>query len=497
MYSGASVLVIPELYNISNRVGEPIATQSTLERRSLGAFGDITLGYKNYVFLHASGRNDWDSRLVKENRSFFYPGADLSVVLTDMFPTLKDGAILSFLKVRGGLSKTGLISLDNWYATVPSYIRASNSSLYSLGYTNGFPFGSTAGFNLNTTLSNPTLRPEITKELEAGIEFGFMKDRIHLEATGYKTNTKDQTIPAAISSATGFRSAYINAGELESKGIEVDLRMTPFLNLGPVKWDLSLNYSYSTSEVLSIFPGITELPIANTSYAIIGQQFPAIKVSDVVRDPEGRIVVDAVTGLPKTAPANVQMGHAMPNHILGIINGFSWKGINLGIVAEYRTGNNIVNQVANALDFTGVSEHSALNGRQPFVIPNSVIETAPGKFTPNTDVLVTDAGRSFWVNSAYHTTQAGSVTSAAFWKLREVSVSYDIPVEKVFGSTKVVKAFQVGLVGRNLVMWRPKTNVWTDPEFNANSATTNAIGYTTEDQTPPTRLMGFSVKLTF
>ena len=494
MYSGASALVIPELYNISNRVGEPVATQSTLERRSLGAFGDITLGYKNYIFLHASGRNDWDSRLVKENRSFFYPGADLSVVLTDMFPTLKDGAVLSFLKVRGGLSKTGLISLSNWYATVPSYVTAQESYFYT---NSGFPYGNTAGFYLNTTLSNPTLRPEITKELEAGIEFGFMKDRIHLEATAYKTNTKDQTIPASISSATGFRSAYINAGELESKGIEIDLRMTPFLNLGPVKWDLSFNYSYSTSNVISIYPGLNELPIANTSYAIIGEQFPAIKVSDVIRDPEGRIVVDKVTGLPKTAPALVKKGHANPNHILGIVSGFSWQGLNLGIVAEYRSGNNIVNRVANALDFTGVSEHSALNGRQPFVIPNSVIETSPGVFTPNTDVLVTDAGRSFWVNSNYHTTDAGSVTSAAFWKLREVSLSYDVPVEKVFGSTKVIKAFQLGLVGRNLIMWRPKTNIWTDPEFNANGATTNAVGYTTEDQTPPTRVMGFSVKLTF
>jgi TonB-linked SusC/RagA family outer membrane protein len=486
MYTGASILVIPDLYNISNRVGEPLATQSTLERNSLGAFGDITVGYKNYIFLHASGRNDWDSRLVQENRSFFYPGADLSIVLTDMFPTLKDGAVLSFLKVRGGLSKTGLISLSNWYATVPSYIAGT-----------GFPYGNTAGYRLNTTLSNPTLRPEITNEIEFGAEFGFIKDRIHLEATAYKTNTKDQTIPASISYATGFSSAYINAGELEARGLEIDLRMTPFLNLGPVKWDLSFNYSYTTSNVISIYPGLDELPIGSASYAIVGEQFPAIKVTDVVRDPEGRIVVDAVTGLPKTAPALVQMGHGNPNHILGIINGFSWKGLNLGIVAEYRTGHNIVNRVANALDFTGVSEHSALNGRQPFVIPNSVIETSPGVFTPNTDVLVTNAGRPFWVNSSYHTTDAGSVTSAAFWKLREVSVSYDIPVEKVFGSTKVVKAFQVGVVGRNLVMWRPKTNIWTDPEFNADGSTTNAVGYTTEYQTPPTRVMGFSVKLTF
>ncbi len=483
--SAASILVIPGLYNISNRVGEVVATQQTLERSSVGAFADLTLGYKNFVFLHASGRNDWDSRLAAENRSFFYPGADLSIVLSDMFPAIKDGPILSFLKVRAGLSKTGQISLTNWYATLPSYVSAA-----------GFPYGSTAGFRLSTALGNPSLRPELTKELEGGLEMSFLKNRITLSATAYKSNTIDQTIPASISSSTGYRTAYINAGELETRGIETDLKMTPLLNLGPVEWDLSINYSYSTSKVISIYPGLNELPILDASYAIVGEQFPAIKVSDIVRDPEGHMVVDATTGLPKLASALARYGHGNPNHILGIVNGFSWKGLNLGIVAEYRSGNNIVNAVGTALDFTGVSEHSALNGRQPFVMPNSVIETSPGVFTPNTDVLVTDAGRAYWVNSA-RTYLSGYVTSAAFWKLREVSLSYDVPVEKLFGSTKVIKAFQVGLVGRNLLMWRPKTNVWTDPEFNTQAATTNAVGYTTEDQTPPTRVMGFSVKLTF
>jgi len=190
--TAASALVIPNLYNISNRVGEPIASQSILERASVGAFADATFGYKNYVFLHVSGRNDWDSRLVEENRSFFYPGADISFVLTDMFPTLKDGGVLSFLKLRGGVSKTGQISLTNWYATVPSYVAAA-----------GFPYGNNAGFRLSTTLSNPNLKPEITTEREVGIEISFLKNRINLESNFYKSNTVDPTIPTSISSATG------------------------------------------------------------------------------------------------------------------------------------------------------------------------------------------------------------------------------------------------------------------------------------------------------
>ena len=494
----ASSLVIPYLYNISNRFGEPIVSQRVLKRASMGLFADATIGYKNYAFLHLSGRNDWDSRLVEANRSFFYPAADLSFVLTDMIPGLKNGDVLSFLKLRGGLSKTGQISLENWYGTIPAYVA-----------TTGFPYGGNAAFSLDATLSNPTLRPELTTEKEIGVEMSFLKNRINLESNFYKSNTIDQTIPAAVSSTTGYRRALINAGELQTMGIETDLKLTPLVNFGDLNWNLIINYTYATSEVISIFPGLDELPIGDNSYAIVGEQFPAIKVSDVIRDPQGRIIINPVTGLPKKNSALVQMGHGNPNHLLGVANNLTYKGISLNIVADYRSGNKIYNRVGEALDFTGVSEHSALNGRQPFVIPNSVIETTapvldpatgdiitPGVYAENTDVAVTNASRAFWVSSDYYNSQSSYVVSAAFWKLREVSLSWDLPVEKLIG-VRVIKAAQIGVVGRNLVMWRPKTNVWTDPEFNTSGATTNAVGRTSEDQTPPTRVFGFSVKLTF
>ncbi len=490
MSETATALVIPDFYNISNRVGEAGVSQSTNERRSIALFADATVGYKNYAFLHGSVRNDWDSRLVKSNRSFFYPAIDGSVIITDMLPQLKEGPILSFLKVRAGWSRTGQIALSNWYATLPTYVAGA-----------GFPYGSTAGFRLSTTLSNPNLKPELTDEIEAGFESSFLNNRIHFEVNFYKQNTKDQTIPASISSSTGYYQAYINAGELENKGFEVDLKLTPVVNFSGFAWNLTVNYAYTTSKVIEIFPGLNELPISDgtntsVSYASVGQQFPLLKVSDVLRDPEGHIIVDAVTGLPKKNPALVKAGHGNPNHSLGFANNFTWKGIGLNVVADYRSGNVILNAVGNALDFTGVSKHSTLNGRQPFVIPNSVIENADGTFSPNTNVLVTNASRAFWVSSDYHNTQMAYVTSAAFWKLREVSITYDLPVNKIMGG-KVIKAAQIGVVGRNLLMWRPKTNNWTDPEFNNSSTTSNAVGYTSEDQTPPTRVYGFSVKLTF
>ncbi|NJO88845.1 MAG: TonB-dependent receptor, partial [Chloroflexia bacterium] len=489
----AGQLVIPEFYNISNRVGEPVVNQYYLNRNSIGAFGDVTLTYKDFATIHVSGRNDWDSRLVKEQRSFFYPAVDAAVTLSDIIPAIKDNAILSFLKIRGGWSKTGQVALDNWYATIPSYVAGD-----------GFPYGSNAGFRLSTTLSNPNLKPELTTEIETGIDMSFLRNRLHLETTFYKSNTVDQTIPATISSTTGYYGAYINAGELETRGIELELKATPVLMVGGFVWNARVSYSYSTSEVISItedlkdlfIPTVTDGISTGVSHAIVGQQFPTLMVTDVERDPQGRIIVDPVTGLPKKAEATVNAGHGNPNHILGISTDFNYKGLRLSIVMEYRGGARIYNAVGNALDFTGTSAHSAQNGRQPFVIPNSVIETSPGVFEPNTNVTVLDASRNFWVSSDYHNVQRTYVTSADFWKLREVAITYNIPVHKLWGG-KVIKEAQVGIVGRNLLLLRPKTNVWTDPEFNNSSAETNAVGVTTEDQTPPTRIYGFNINLTF
>jgi TonB-linked SusC/RagA family outer membrane protein len=495
-------LVIPLLYNISNRLGEPGVGEQVLNRNSMGVFGDLTLGYKEFLFLHASARNDWDSRLTKVNRSFFYPGADLSLILTDAIPALKDNAILSFAKIRGSWSKTGQISLSNWYATLPTFNPGlgnnATASSSDQSYYTGFPYGSQGGFQLAYTLSNPLLKPELTYEVELGTELSFLKNRFHLTVNAYKSNTKNQTIPANLSYSTGYASAYINAGELQTEGIESDLQITPIISIGDFTWNFGITYAYNTSKVISILPGLDELFISDVSYAIKGQQFPTIKVSDVKRDPQGHIIVDPLTGYPIKDPNIRAMGHGNPNNILGLSTSFAYKGLNLNIVADYRSGNVIDNWVGNQLDFTGNTFHSAQNGRQDFIIPNSVINTGTTDapvYTPNTNVITRNAARVLWTNSDYEGVQSTFLTSAAFWKLREVSLSYDIPVKNILGG--VIQAAQIGIVGRNLLMLRPKTNIWTDPEFNNQNGTSNAVGFTDYNQTPPTRVYGFSVKLTF
>ena len=500
LYVGNSSLVIPNLYNVANRLGE-IGTdvnginEQQLNRNSMGLFGDITLGYKDFVFLHGSARNDWDSRLSKANRSFFYPGVDASLILTEAIPSLKDNSVLSFAKIRGGISKTGQISLANWYATLPSF----NPGLGNNSAT-AFPYGNLAGFSLSQTLSNPNLKPELTTEIEGGLELGFLKSRISLNINAYQSETRDQTIPATISYATGYNSAYINAGQLQTQGLEMDLKLTPLISAGDFNWNMTLSYSYNTSKVISIYGTLTQLPIADISYAVVGQQFPALMVTDYLRDPQGHLVVDPTTGYPMRNPALVQMGHGNPNNILGMNSNFTYKGFSLNIVTDYRNGYNIDNYVGESLNFTGESWFSAQNGRQDFIIPNSVIQTgtdASGNptYAPNTNIITKGNGWANWGETTFSTTQSLYMTSAAFIKLREISITYDLPVKNLFGGA--IKAAQVGLVGRNLLTWVPKTNVWTDPEFNVENGTSNAVGYTNEYQTPPTRVYGFSVKLTF
>ena len=175
----------------------------------------------------------------------------------------------------------------------------------------------------------------------------------------------------------------------------------------------------------------------------------------------------------------------------------SWKGIGFSVLFDYRGGNVIFNQLGADIDFGGIGYYSAAAGREKFVYPNSVIKNADGTFTspgtPNTSVTTNDGNANFWTGTM-RPVGANYVSSAAFWKLRELALSYEIP-KNILDRTKVVKGAKLTLTGRNLVMWRPKTNIYTDPEFSQDNS--NAVGTTTLFQSPPTRIYGVNLTLTF
>ncbi len=475
-------LVIPTLFNVSNRTGEPGAGESYFRSRLVSAFGSVSLGYKNWAFIEFTGRNDWDSRLPLDANSYFYPGVNASVSLTDAIESLGSSKILSYAKLKAAWNKAGNV----------------NAGIYSLestfGVAGGFPYGSLPGFTASNSINNPNIRPEIVESYEGGFELSFLQSRISFDATYYYQNNNDQIIPVGISQATGYTSALLNAARFYNKGFEFDLRLTPLLKFGKFTWNFSGNLTTNDSKVQSVYEGLDELSVGNTAYVIKGYPAYTHRLVDWLRDSAtGKVIIDPVSGYPSQSPTSSIFGRTLPKYIVGLNTDLSWNGIGLKVVAEYRGGSYIYNAVGSSLGFTGIDHLSATNGRQRFVFPNSVYWDG-SKYVDNNNIVVTNAHYDFLQAGRFRNTQTNYYTSAAFWKLREVVLSYDLP-QRWLANGKVIKKASVALIGRNLVMLRPDTNQWTDPEFS--NTTNNAIGTTDIGQTPPTRIFGFNVNLTF
>lgn len=482
---GAVNLAIPTLFNVVNYTGIPGVYETSATNRLISAFGSVNLGYKNWANIELTSRNDWDSRLDPSLWSYFYPGVNAALVLSDAIPALKNNDVMNYLKIKGAWNKTGNVNLGNY--------ELENR----FGVVSGFPYGTIASYTATATNYNRYLKPETVESYETGIEMNFFNNRVGFEAAYYYQNNNNQVIDISVSQATGFTTAKVNAARFVNKGLELDLKLTPLMRLGKFTWNVSANLSILDSKVLDVYQGLNEVPNGSTNnnntFVIKGLPAYSFKLTDWLRDSLGRIIVDPISGYPKQNPTPTAFGRNNPKYIAGITTDLSWKGLSLRAVAEYRGGNYIYNAIGSSFAFGGIDRLSGTNGRQRFVIPNSVY-MKDGKYVPNTDIVVINNQFDFLQASSFRSTQTNYYTSAAFWKLREVVLSYNLP-DKLLVNTKMIKKASVSLIGRNLLMLRPATNWWTDPEFS--TTTGNAIGSPTISQTPPTRLMGFSVNLTF
>ncbi|MFL0104499.1 SusC/RagA family TonB-linked outer membrane protein [Tenacibaculum maritimum] len=480
-------LIVDNFYNVSTRTGELNGGQYSEKARRVGVYGDLTFNYKDILFLNATARNDWSSTLPTQNNSFFYPSVGLSFIASDAFPGIKSSKGISYLKTNISWANTGndadaLVANDIFFAPA------------------GFPYANTAGLSLTSKPSDPNLKPEFTTSIEAGIEYGLFNNRITGSINAYKTNTTDQILEIAAPFSSGARTYLTNVGEVENLGLELDLQGTIIKN-DDFKWDVSANYATYRSEVLSLYNGIDELPIGRpldnsgtvSVVAKVGQPFPLIKTSSYLRDPNGRVIVGA-DGDPIQDTKNQIQGQTTPDQILGLTTSLKYKNFNLYIAADYRTGHVFYNNLVDALEFTGLTQHSVSSGRQPFVFPNSSYSDGNGGYVANTDRLTSGGGNAFW--DKYNEVKENYVTDASAWKIREVALSYNFN-EDLIKSLNITD-LSLGIYGRNLFTFRPSDNVYTDPEFNSNRATnSNFIGVGTQAQTPPTRQYGLTLNVKF
>jgi TonB-linked SusC/RagA family outer membrane protein len=490
LQNSSTNLLVDNFYGIGSILGTPGVSQDLEKIRQIAYFGDASIGYKDWAFIEGTLRNDHDSRLAATNRSFFYPSIKGSLIFTDAISALKGNQTLSYGKLRASYSQVGDVNSPPF-----GYVN-------TFAPTGGFPYGNTGGLSLNTTLNNPTLKPELTKEIEFGIDLGFFNNRINASATYYDSHTKDQTLPISVSPATGYLSTLINIGEVQNTGEEfkLDIQVLTKAQNG-VGLTLGGNFSIQNSKVLSLFKGLNSLTVGGFTnaavQAVVGKPFPELFGTDINRDPKGRPIVDANTGYPSSAPNLVDLGRLTPKNLVGLTQTISYKFITLTAVSEFRSGYIVYQNGLLSATAAGASGISAQAGRQVFVFPNSVINTGTATnpvYTPNTNTTVEDGNLGFWDAGAYFNAASTYVVNGAFWKLREADLSFDLT--QWVRKSKFIKKASFAFTGRNLVMLRAKGAKFTDPEFQF-SANNGGSGVSTTAQLPPTRIFGANLNITF
>ncbi len=494
---GASSLVVPDVFNVSNRTGNLSGSSPETKTRLFSIYGSAGLSYKGWANIELTGRNDWTSVLAIGNNSYFYPGVSGSLVLTDAVSSLKNNNILSYLKLRGAWNKTGNADIDP-YRLAAVFTQPNTDGKF---YT-GFPYGQLPGYSAGNTTFDANLKPEFIESKEFGVESGFLNGKVNLEASYFHQNNTNQIISVSVSDATGYNFANLNAASFINKGVELDLRLTPLIRFKDGNVQFKANATYNDSEITSIYSGLDQLRIggyvASSNYAIVGQPAFVIKASDYRRDDQGRIIVDRYSGYPSVDPNLKVFGRTLPLWIMGLNPSVSWKGINLSVLAEYKGGHDAsFFAMGSDMAWTGVSAATARNNRERFVIPNSSYEDPnnPGQYIANTNVTVSNVNDFY--TGVYSDAASNFIVSAAAWRLRELSISYDLPA-KLLAKQKYVKGVSLGLTGRNLFVWVPKTNEYSDPDFNSLRADyPNTFGIINSQSNPPVRLYGANVIVRF
>ncbi|HEX9956801.1 MAG TPA: SusC/RagA family TonB-linked outer membrane protein, partial [Fibrella sp.] len=329
--------VQPGLYTVMNgRIKDPLYALS--EKKINSVFGALTLSYKEFLFLNATARNDWFSTLAPANRSILYPSVTGSFVFSQAFENLP--AWLSFGKLRAAYAQVGSDNVDPY----------SNALYYAVD-NNSFPNPSgqlvpVGGINA-AVVPNKNLRPLRIQEAEVGLELKLFKNRVGFDFTYYHKLTDDQILAAQISDASSFTSKLINVGRSMNRGLEMLLTVSP-VRTRAFSWDVSANVSYNTSKVLKL--GLSEKDTVitvnsgggRTLNQVVGKPIGQLYTFTYLRDAQGRQVFDQNSGMPLRNNTLMNVGSALPTYFGGITNTFTYKGISLSALIDFKLGHKMI-----------------------------------------------------------------------------------------------------------------------------------------------------------
>ena len=513
-YQAAPRLAVADLYTLANS-RDPLTSSNDFYRlRQYGLYGSIQLDYRRWAFLNITGRNDWSSTLPVDNNSYFYPSVTASVLLSEAFGWRSKA--VNYLKIRGGWSQVGADANPYQLATVFTSETAFN----------GNPLQSSSTIGMN-----PNLKPEKTSSIEAGFEAAFWDNRLCLDFTYYKTDSRNQILKLATTAASGYTSQVRNAGHIRNRGYEIQLGAVPIQTSKGFRWNLDLNYGANSSKVVKLDDEglITSYQLYSSGIQIlasVGEAYGTLFGTSYVRDANGNVVVDA-NGLPKISTTNKTLGKFTPDWTGGISNTFSYRSLSLSFLIDASVGGSIFSNTNKTGKYTGVlantlsgrdAEHGGLwyytdamgnnvrlpespsysvssdglyyaqvNGQSTRVYQDGImVEGVTESGSKNEEVVSAEK----YYHRIYSIAEA-NVYDASYVKLREVALSYRLP--RLWTQKLHLQEASVTLTGRNL--WTIYKSV---PNIDPESALTTGNAQGVEAYSlPTTRSFGVNLSVKF
>ncbi|MCF2491372.1 SusC/RagA family TonB-linked outer membrane protein [Dyadobacter sp. CY347] len=494
----APQLLIPGIFSFNNTRIPLVSSIDDINKVINSVYGSVQFGYKNFLFLDVTARNDWSTALTlpaaadslgQTINSYFYPSASLSAVVSDVV-TMPEW--VSFGKIRTSLAQVG---------------NDTDPYRFTSGYNRDNPWGDYPIYNSTSRLVNYNLKPEISTSFEIGTEWRFLKGRAGLDFTFYNINTKNQILPSVpVSITSGFGDRIVNAGEIRNYGYEVMLTGTP-IQTSNFKWDVNVNWSANRSKVVKFDGEVTDYQMAErhgvSIRAQVGERMGDMyaigfkKVEDKNSPYFGQQVFNESGRFMSTSNL-IKVGNYNADWMAGIRNTFTYKNVSLSGLLDIRHGGQIFSETfvvgleAGQLEETlegradGYDITKAGNG----VIGKGVIENADGSYRVN-DVKLT-AREYHQSRTGNRDIPQGGIFNASYAKLREVRLGYAIPAKYL--SRAKIKGLNVSVVGRNLAVWSKVPHI--DPETSSLSGGTIVPGIESVGM-PTTRSWGFNLGFTF
>ncbi len=486
----ATDFIIRDLYTPQNgRLKDP--TYGLSERKVNSVYGAAEFAFNDYLFVGVTARNDWFSTLSAANRSILYPSVTGSFVFSQAFDNLPSW--LNFGKIRAAYAEVGSDGDVGPY---------SNNLFYGVG-ANLFQ-GQPVAFVTSNTIPSANLKPSRTAETEVGLELRMFNKRVSLDLAVYNKITSDQIVAAQSSDASGYTSTLINSGQSRNQGIEMLLNLTP-IQSSNFKWDITLNGSYNQTKLLKLLTDddgspekdynkdkqAEQIVVGNGIYVgelrhVVGQPLGQLYTFGYARDAQGRIIHDG-SGLANRTPTPISFGSALPKYVGGITNSFTYKGVNVSVLIDFKLGGKMISGT-NLNAFRHGLQKETLIGRGE--ADNKMVGVGVNdKGEPN-------AVRAF-VQDYYSVGRSRSlgeqvVYDAGFWKLRQISLGYDFT--KFLPSNLFIKGIRLNVVSNNVAVlkkWVPNI----DPEQFGFSSD-NLVGLESTGL-PITRSTGFNLNVRF